>query len=119
MSRLKKIVTTSAQSKIRKKTNVTIFVSTLREWPMIRWLAEAGKGFRIPNLHPGVPWKRRAYTSSRAAEPGTQGTLDCQPPFVEAMEVSITHEERAERVRVVYDQVTPGHARSKIPGLLE
>jgi hypothetical protein len=41
------------------------------------------------------------------------GSLDCQPHFVQAMEVSITHEERAERVRLVFDQA---HARSKIPG---
>src|SRR6267378_736336 len=47
--------------------------------------------------------------NSRAAGRGMKGSLDCQPPFVEAMEVSITHEERAECVRVVYRQVTPGH----------
>ncbi len=41
------------------------------------------------------------------------GSLDGQPHFVQTMEVSITHEERAERVRVVFDQA---HARSKIPG---
>src|SRR6266481_2603791 len=57
--------------------------------------------------------------SLRSAEHGKEGSLDRQPPFVEAMEVSVTHEERAERVRVEYNQVTPGHSRSKIPGLVE
>src|SRR5258708_24280095 len=73
------------------------------------------------------PSFRQAVTSaacssdprSRAAERRKNGPLDCQPPFVEAMEVSITHEQRAERVGVEYDQVTPGHTRSKIPRLIK
>jgi hypothetical protein len=66
---------------------------------------------------PTHPFKRRIR--SRAAERGMERSLDCQPPLVEAMEVSITYKERTQRVRVVYDQVAPGHPRAGIPGLLE
>jgi len=62
---------------------------------------------------------QKGESGSAATKCRTETALDCEPPFVEAVEIPITNKQRTNCICVKDDLMSPRHAHSKVSGLIE